>query len=354
MYDTLPFLNRARRLSSLAVLSVALVAACSTDETVAPKKPAANPEAAQPQLLPPGQTGSIVIKLFDQNKNLITGQYATGFEIKSPSGTIWWANDNVQNDADSTWGVLVLKSLAPGLYRVCAFSTPYGYGVVGQTCRYPTVYAGSSTGAFFDYGPEALLKWDVIDNAMNPISGTTFRVDSTNVPFWNVTDNVPPDVDPASGKFNIPIRFEATWKVCVDKVPAGYVIAPNQPACVSKDVVMNSGWDVGPFWLVPIYSAHWTVTDGVNAIGPSTFAVQTGATKITVVDNGMNDYDTTLGKIAVKLPSAGDYSVCETVPPVNHWNANPSCHSITVSAGVPGAAGYFTNYVKVLFPATRG
>ena len=61
MYDALPSLNRrARRLSSLALMGVALVAACDTDETVAPKPAAlaAIPAAAQPQL-GPGKTGSI-------------------------------------------------------------------------------------------------------------------------------------------------------------------------------------------------------------------------------------------------------------------------------------------------------
>src|SRR5262245_13662083 len=156
MYDTLLSMkSRARWLSSVALMGMALVAACDTDETVAPKPvtPSAIPEAAQPQL-GPGQTGAIVIKLLDENKNLITGQFATGFEIKSPSGKIWWATDNAPGDADSTWGVVLLTSLVPGQYRVCAFSTPYGYGVVGQTCRYPGVYAKSTTGEFFDYAPE--------------------------------------------------------------------------------------------------------------------------------------------------------------------------------------------------------
>lgn len=357
MYDALPSLNRrARRLSSLVLMGVALVAACDTDETVAPKPAAAPtiPEAAQPQLLP-GKTGSIAIKLFDQNKNLITGQYYTGFEIKSPSGKIWWANDNLQNDADSTWGVLVLKSLVPGQYRVCATSMPYGYGVVGQTCRYPGVYAGSTTGAFFDYAPEAVFKWEVKDDGGNLIGGTTFRVDSTNVQFQNVTDDTPPDVDPVSGQFTIPIRFEGTWTACLDQLPAGYVIAPNQPKCASRDVKMQTGWHLGTFLIVPIYSANWTVTDGVTAIGPSTFEVLSGAIKITVVDNGMNDYNPTLGKMAVKLPSAGPYSVCEIIPPVNHWNANPSCHRIAVEDGVPASAGYFINYEKqVYYPGPRG
>jgi len=361
MYDALPSLNRrARRLSSLALMGVALVAACDTDETVAPKPaaPVAIPAAAQPQL-GPGKTGSIAIKLFDQNQALITGQYSTGFEIKSPSSTIWWASDNQATiDADTSWGVIVLKSLVPGQYRVCAFSTPYGYGVVGQTCRYPTVYAGSTTAAFFDYAPEAIFKWDVKDDAGNLIAGTSFKLDSMNVPFvpfGNITDNIPADVDPVSGQYTIPIRFESTWKICLDQIPAGYVIGPNQPACVSKDVKMQTGWGLGTFWLVPIHSASWNVTDGVTSIGPSTFKVMSGAISIDVVDNGLNDYNPTLGKLAVKLPQAGPYSVCEIVPPVNHWNANPSCHRITVDAGIPASAGIFVNPEKqVYYPGPRG
>ena len=356
MYDLLLSLNRrARRFSSFAVFGVALVAACDTDETVAPKPSApAVPQAAQPQLLP-GKTGSIAIKLLDEQQLQITGQFYSGFEIKSPSGKIWWATDNAQNDADSTWGAVALKSLVPGQYRVCVFSMPYFYGVVGQACRYPTVSAGANVNLFFFYAPEALFEWDIIDDGGNHMAGATFKVDSSGVPFQNVADNTGADTDPVTGKFRIPIRYEGKWTVCLDQIPAGYVKVPNGLTCATRDVVMQSSWGLGTFMIIPIHSAGWTVTDGFTAIGPSTFEVLSGAIKITVVDNGLNDYNPTLGKFSVKLPQAGPYSVCEIIPPVNHWNANPSCHRITVQAGVQASAGYFINPEKqVYYPGPRG
>ena len=348
MYDALLLLNRrARRLSSFAILGVALVAACDSDETVAPKQaPVAVPEAAQPQLLP-GKTGSIAIKLLDENQLPITGQYYSGFEIKSPSGKIWWASDNAQKDADSTWGAVALKSLVPGQYRVCVVSMPYFYGVVGQACRYPTVTAGSTVNLFFFYAPEAVFTWNIIDDGGNHMAGTTFKVDSSGVPFQNVADNTGADTDPGTGKYTIPIRYEGKWTVCLDQIPAGYVKVPNGLTCATRDVVMQSGWGLGTFMIIPIHSASWTVLNGsLQAIGPSTFEVLSGAIKITVVDNGLNDYNPTLGKFSVKLPQAGPYSVCEIIPPVNHSNANPSCHRITVQTGVQASAGYFFNYAQ--------
>jgi hypothetical protein len=333
------------------VLSVSVLAACDNDEAVAPK-PAAVPTAAQPQLLP-GKTGNLVIKTLDQNQNILT-QTMASFEINAPSKT-WWANDNMDADADTSTGVLVYKSLVPGSYKVCVFSTPSGYGLVGSRCQYTQVYAGSTSGLFFTYAPEAVLKWTTaLDNPWNYVGGATFRVDSNNVTYQYVTDNVPSDVDPAPGVFQIPIWFEGTWTVCVDKLPAGFVLAPNQPPCKSKDVKMNTGWHLGPFFIVPIFSARWNVTDGLSLIGPSTFKVQSGLIDIDVVDNGVNDYNPVLGELGVKLPKAADYSICEIVPPANHWNATPSCKRVTVVQGVPTAAGTFVNPEKqVYYPGGR-
>ena len=66
-------------------------------------------------------------------------------------------------------------------------------------------------------------------------------------------------------------------------------------------------------------------------------------------NNGVNDRDPALGKLAVALPEAGAYSVCETIPPVNHWNAQPACKRITVAAGMPMSPGTFINPEKQVY-----
>jgi hypothetical protein len=108
----------------------------------------------------------------------------------------------------------------------------------------------------------------------------------------------------------------------------------------------------------PTFSAYWQVTDGTvgadfhyNLIGPSTFTVVNalGGAPITVVDNGVNDIDGNLGKVAVKLPAAGTYSICETVPPNGYWNAQPACKQVPVATGEAGWAEWFINPEKQVY-----
>jgi hypothetical protein len=46
------------------------------------------------------------------------------------------------------------------------------------------------------------------------------------------------------------------------------------------------------------------------------------------------------------VPSPGTYTVCETVAVVNHYMANPSCHTVDVVLGLPKWADYFINGQK--------
>jgi len=335
----------------LAFAATSLLGACDTDEPVAPK-PAAVPAAAQSAKLP-SNTGNIVIKIFDQNQNPFTKPFSQ-FKITGPTTATWGVQDDQLPDTDPTTGVLLIKSLATGMYKVCEIAPPIGYGVVGNSCKTTQVFAGATSGLTFVNAPDAYLKWDVRDNAWNPVGGATFTLDSTNVLIGHVGDNVSPDADPAVGIYGLKLPFEAVYKLCVAWLPAGYVLAPNQTGCVEKDLKMGTGWDLGSIRIVPTHSAFWNVTDGITLIGPSTFKVQSGAISIDVVDNVANDYNPTLGQLAVRLPAAGDYSVCEMVPPVNHWNAQPRCKPITVVAGVSTNAGTFINPEKqVYYPGGR-
>jgi hypothetical protein len=352
MYVALPSMRRrAHRLSSLAVFSVALLAACDSDEPVAPT-PATVPTDAQPQVLP-YKTGTLVLKLIDQNQNIVPQllpDVHAKFAITGPNNKTWLVTDDSLPDADPTPGMLVLKSLVPGMYKACEISTPFGFGVVGQSCLYTQVYSGATSGLFFVHAKEADRLWSVMDEVSNYVGGTVFQVDSNNVTMGQIADDDwPSDMDPGAGRFHLILKYEATYKVCLTQMPAGYVQYAGQDPCVQTSVKMGTQEKFPTFRVVPTYSANWTVTDGITLIGTSTFKVFKGMGGFLVVDNGVNDRDPALGKLAVALPEAGEYSVCETIPPVNHWNAQPACKRITVAAGMPTSPGTFINPEKQVY-----
>ena len=352
MHAVLPStMRRARWLSSLAVFSVALLAACDSDEPVAPT-PATVPTDAQPQVLP-YKTGTLVLKLIDQNQNIVPQllpDVHAKFAITGPNNNTWLVTDDSLPDTDPTPGMLVIKSLVPGAYKACEISTPFEFGVVGQSCLYTQVFAGATSGLFFVHAKEAARQWSVMDEVSNYIGGTVFQLDSTNVTMGQIADDDwPSDMDPGAGRFHLILKYEATYKVCLTQMPAGYVQYAGQDPCVQASVKMGSQEKFPTFRVVPTYSANWTVTDGLSLIGPSTFKVFRKSFELTVVDNGGDDRDPALGKLAVALPEAGEYSVCETIPPTNHWNAQPACRRITVAAGMPMSPGTFINPEKQVY-----
>ncbi|MGH7710123.1 MAG: hypothetical protein ACREOG_02505, partial [Gemmatimonadaceae bacterium] len=61
-------------------------------------------------------------------------------------------------------------------------------------------------------------------------------------------------------------------------------------------------------------------------------------------DNGQNDYDNRPGRVAVNLPVAGSYLICETQAPPNHWLQKRPCNTHTVAYAVPKWVGWFINH----------
>ena len=358
MYAALPLLNRrAHRLTSLAVFGVALLAACDSDKPVAPK-PATLPTDAALQALP-YKSGTLVLKLIDQNQNIIPHAFPdvrATFAITGPNNSTWQVTDDSLPDTHATAGIIALKSLVPGTYKACEISPPIGFGVVGQSCLSTQVYAGVTSSLNFVHDKEAFRQWKVWDEVQNFVGGTVFQLDSNNVTIGDIADNDwPSDMDPTVGGFHLNLRHEATYKVCLKQTPPGFVQRVGQDPCVETNVKMGSQLKLPTFAVVPTYSANWRVTDGLTLIGPSTFKVFKGFGGFLVVDNGVNDRDPTLGELAVALPEAGQYTVCETIPPVNHWNAQPACKQITVSAGMPWSPGTFINQEKpVYYPGPSG
>ena len=347
---------RAVRRASIALFGIALLAACDSDRAVSPTPAAAarTPDAAQPVLNPLQKTGAMKLLMVAQNQAPVNAPGGE-FKITGPGANpaTFTAKDNGPGDADMTLGVILLNGMQPGMYQLCMTVPPGNYGVLAPTCRGAGVIAGSTVGHYWQIRPAAHVFWKVVDYVPNYVGGAVFQLkDSTNTLLSMFTDNSPTDLDPGDGWLDIAIRFDGIYSICGAIQPAGYLFAAGGPTCTSVTVQQGTATAIANTVVTPRYSIRWRVTDGTTdannqptLIGPSTFTVTaaSNAVKFTVVDNGANDKDPTLGKFAVILSAGGWYSVCETVPPVGHWNAKPSCKHINVTAGVPGEGDYFVS-----------
>jgi uncharacterized surface anchored protein len=363
MSSTQLYLDRlVARLSPVALLGAALLAACNTDQPIAPK-PIVVPTAAQPNI-GPANSATLVIKVVDQNQNVISKPGAQ-FKLTKSGQASWSETDGGQDDSDPALGVIQLKGLAPADYQVCEIVAPFDYGLPTQACGSATISAYATATVAIVNLPIYRLRFGVTDFVPNYIGGMTFSWrDSTNNVIALFADNSPTDSDPAVGKVELKVAVEGSYKLCEETLPAGYVFPPAQQVfCLPFKAKHGAITQWGNFAIYPIASAYWQVTDGTidinnffNLIGPSTFKVTSaaGLGSFDVVDNGVNDIDPALGKIAVKLPVPGWYEICETVPPVNHWNASPSCKRIEAVTGVPAWAEWFINQEKqVFYPGPR-
>lgn len=348
--------TQAVRRVAVALFGAATLAACDSDQPVAPT-PRVEPNVAQPVAAQPvkngGLTGSIVLKLVTGNAAVVNKSGAE-YKVIGPAFATFSVKDNDPTlDADPTDGVVLLKGLALGSYKVCETLPPINYGVSAPGCKYTDVFAGATSLLTYLTRPSAHVFWKVVDYVPNYVGGTVFTFkDSTNKLLAQFTDNQSPDIDPGNGWLQMEIPWDGTWTICRLTPPAGYIFAAANQTCTSFTVQQGTATALVNTYVYPIASAVWRVTDGTKdlsdqpvLIGPSTFTVTGGPNSITttVVDNGPNDMDPTLGKFAAMLPGLGWYSICETVPPAGHWNAKPSCKRVFVASGVPGFGDYFVN-----------
>lgn len=352
----LSFPRAALRLSRFAVAGVAFVAACDDNQPAAPKPPTI-PATAKAAVISP-KTGSLVMKVFDEKQALITTSPAT-FNVVGPNSATWTLRDGFVNDSDPTVGVSLLTGLTPGLYQVCETEAPVDYAIAKPACGSVTIYANATSGLYLvnPHLPKITVK--TVDFVPNPVPWATFTVkDSSNVYQTIIQDNDGIDLDKTFGTVTMQLPFEGKYTLCQAGPPPGYAYPVAQiKFCFDFTVKNAEVKQVATFTVYPIASAYWQVTDGTininnfyNLIGPSSFKVYAAnQTWTDVTDNGLNDIDPTLGKVAVKLPVAGSYQICETTPVPNHWNANPACKPITVATGVPAWAEWFINYEKQVF-----
>ena len=353
--------SRKHRLLFIAragLFSVALLAACDTDEGVAPK-PAQVPTSAQPALYPV-RTGGLRMTVVDDAGTLISGD-GIAFKVTDSQNNTVTVHDNwFQEDSDLKKGIVVRMGLAPGLYNVCQTAWAQGYLLGTETCVTANVAAGvvKDAGTFVNpRKPKVVFSATAVGTG-KPLGGGVFTIkDSLGMGINVVADNGGADYDKADGKFLVYLPGQGKYRVCVHTFPAvGIVPVAQLPYCSAEfQVVYGQTFTVPPFVFNPQWSGTWAVSNGYQdangyyLIGPSSFKVYNPAIQAwwDIDDNGWNDHDPTLGKIHMSFPNGGTFSVCEVTPPPNHWNAQPNCKTLNiVTSGLPASAGVFINPEK--------
>ena len=222
METSLPsFDRRALRRASVAVASVALLAACSNDNPVEPTA-ARIPTSVQPTVQPNG-LGTIRLSTVTTEANVKKLIGGAKFSIQGPR-TSKTVSDNDANDMDPTWGKIKLMNLLPGTWNVCETVPPVGYVVFQLTCQQLTVNANGTTTAEFNHLVVAHAQFEVRNAANQLVGGATFTIrDATNTPIIVVKDNDAKDIALTAGFFTVRLPAAGSYWVCPTTAPAGYV-----------------------------------------------------------------------------------------------------------------------------------
>jgi hypothetical protein len=326
MISTLISLDRsARRVSSLALVGAAAVAACDTDQTVAPKPTTIPTEASAMFVAKPGV---LVITIVDQDGNAPKTVGAQFTYTAAGGGAAYFLVDNGSGDSDPTPNVIRRSNLL-GSYNVCQTVAPTDYVLPSPACQTVSVSSGTTATLKFVDKTVALIQWTAVDMFDQPVAGATFTVDVGNGPV-KVADNSPLDLDKTDGRFMAKAP-NGTSTVCPFLPPTGWYFNAGQgcgggPAPAGQTTFVES-WHLFPWYSVLVLAAD-PITWGA---GPSSYIVTNASGfSATLVDQGTNDRWSKLGHMWMLLPSAGDYTICQTTPPPGTKLANPSCVQFTV------------------------
>ena len=345
-----PLGRSGARLATLALCGVGFLAACDTDQPVAPKVPAM-PADASPSVRTT-TTGSLAWQVVDINAALIGGAQ---FKVVGPMRSTWIVADNGPADSDPAAGKFKVAGLNPGRYTVCETAAPAKYVLPATPCSSVDVAQGvTSTLKDFVNLHLPVYSTEYADIRNNLVGGGSVMIkDSLGAVIMSITDNDATDENPTAGKFQVTLPAPGKYSQCVLMPPPNYVFPPNQIFfCQSFTAYVNGGNHIGPWTVSPLGSVYWSVIDGFyppnntpGYVGPSTFKITKSDLTFTadVVDQGANDLDGMVGRVYAKLPGPGTYTICETVAVPNHYLANPACRTVDVVLGVPKWADFFIN-----------
>lgn len=178
------------------------------------------------------------------------------------------------------------------------------------------------------------------------VAGSSWNIITPLGDTMKVVDNGKFDSEPALGQVKVSKVLAGKYTLCPATAPTGYDFP--YTICITTTVASGSGAAVG-FLAYAAPSLWWEVrSTALEPITGGTYSVSStrfGKAKLNVTDNGANDLDPTVGRVAVKLGGIGSFSVCEVTPPTNFWPASTPCMNATNSGGTKWA-GVFTNQEK--------
>ena len=207
--------------------------------------------------------------------------------------------------------------------------------------------ANASNGASFT-AAATYLTWEIREgvNGANP-GGSEFTVDNGRGPV-TVADGSTLDLDSRPGMFKVQLR-SGTTNVCAKTPPPGYVfnLVPPFTSCVAATLTPGQTRALANWYVNLEASVYWfSRLDGAPGDGSVyTITSKTGF-QMTIADGDPDDMAESTMMIYVKLPAAGWYTVCQTVPPKGGLLANPACRLIEVQFGYVGWAGMFDSEKK--------
>jgi len=190
-----------------------------------------------------------------------------------------------------------------------------------------------------------------VNGDMTPIkvAGSSYDVINSVGDTMHVADNGQYDSDPALGNIKLSKVLAGKYEVCPIVAPNGYAFPYLN--CMNLTLVAGSAFGIGflgyqtpSIWWEVRSTAQWMILGGTYKVGSTRFG--RAGKPIDVTDNGPNDLDATVGRVAFKVGGIGGYSVCEATPPKGFFAAITPCLNVTNSSGGTTWAGQFNNQEK--------
>lgn len=261
--------------------------------------------------------------------------------------------DGGTNDPDGTAnGVIEFDPAEPGEYTVTETSAPDGY-IMDPDAQTKTLRNNGSV-TFTFVNTLGSISWQKHGpDGTTLLGGATFKVTPnplTGAGSLTVVDNGSNDDDDDPGELRVNDARVDTYEVCETEAPAGYIL-DNGCAGVSVTADDPTGSIAVGTFVNTLGSIDWVKNgpDGTTLLGGATFEVTpnplTGTGSLTIVDNGANDDDATLGEFRIDDARVGTYEVCETGAP-DGYIMDADCASVEVSAADSSgsiASGTFVN-----------
>jgi hypothetical protein len=218
--------KRAARLTPAVLRGLSLLAACDTDQPIAPETTKAS-SVKTASAYRSGAPGAIAFNIVDESQVAVTG-WTSFWLIDSKSDSTFFEDNNAYFDSNPVSGSYLLKGLTPGTYQVCQHNSPTYYLVANPACLTAKVTTAATTviGPFVDLHQPKLL-WKVVDDDNMLVPGATFVLTDSLNNKAVMTDNGIYDGNKTGGLWQM-LAWPQTLKLCETVPPPGYVL-PAQP-----------------------------------------------------------------------------------------------------------------------------